>query len=147
MVFQEGGWIMVEPNKMPRVVLGTMTLGQSVDRTMADRMLGLFLEAGHCELDTAFAYCEGRTEALLGEILTPERRRVVTLATKANPWNGKKLTADSVTAQLEQSLVRMKIRTQKPAPNSPTIAPVLKKQPARQRFQRRRILVRWTLIT
>jgi len=94
--------------KGPRVVLGTMTFGGQVDEKSADRILGLFLDAGHRELDTAFSYCEGRTEEILGRILTPERRARTVVATKANPWSPAGLKPERVIEQVETSLRRLR---------------------------------------
>ena len=41
-----------------------MTFGGQVDEKTADRVLGAFLDAGHDEIDTAFSYCDGKTEEI-----------------------------------------------------------------------------------
>ncbi|MCW8892998.1 MAG: aldo/keto reductase [Deltaproteobacteria bacterium] len=92
----------------PKCIFGTMTFGKQVDEATADRMLGMFLDAGHNELDTAYVYGEGVTEKILGRILTPERWQQIYLATKANPWEEGGLQPASVRLQLETSLQRLK---------------------------------------
>lgn len=72
----------------PRAVLGCMTFGRQVDEAEADRMIGLFFDAGHREMDTAHIYGEGRAEEILGRLLSPERCAGVVLATKAHPGEG-----------------------------------------------------------
>ena len=71
--------------KSMRVILGTMTFGQQVNAKTADRIVKMFLDHGHTELDTAFRYIEGKTEEILGRILTPSLREKVYLATKVAP--------------------------------------------------------------
>ena len=90
--------------KPPGLILGTMTIGTQVDEGAADRMIGLFLEAGYREIDTARLYGKGATEELLGRVLTGGRRQQLFLATKANPWTEGGLSPASVRGQLEASL-------------------------------------------
>ena len=92
----------------PKCILGTMTFGKQVDEATADQMLGLFLDTGHNELDTAYIYADGVTEEILGRILSPERWQQIYLATKANPWEEGGLQPESVRSQLETSLQRLK---------------------------------------
>ena len=84
-----------------------MTFGEQVGKPNAQRMIETFLAAGHNHLDTAHIYCEGETENILGELITPQQRGEVHLATKADPSAGD-LSARSVTRQLETSLTRLK---------------------------------------
>ena len=41
---------------VPRVIFGTMNFGRQLDETAADRMLGIFLDLGYEEIDTAYNY-------------------------------------------------------------------------------------------
>jgi aryl-alcohol dehydrogenase-like predicted oxidoreductase len=73
-----------------KIVFGTMTLAGSVDAATSRQMLDAFFshsgvkEAG-AELDTAFLYEDGRTEELLGKIMTEEERKSIFIATKGSP--------------------------------------------------------------
>jgi len=84
-----------------------MTFGGQVDEATADRMLGLFMDAGHREIDTAHIYGEGRAEEILGRLLTPARRERLVLATKAHPGNGGGLGPERLIEQLRISLRRL----------------------------------------
>ena len=55
-----------------KLVLGTMTFGESVFAPNVSEFVKMFLDAGYEELDTAYVYNEGNCEKLLGEVL-PER--------------------------------------------------------------------------
>ena len=68
-------------------ILGTMTFGEQVDAPAAREMLQAFFTAGHRELDTAYSYCEGRTETMLGELLPGLAQEGLYLASKVNPWD------------------------------------------------------------
>ena len=56
-------------NKKIKLVLGTMTFGESVFHPDVEAFIQTFLHAGYEELDTAYVYNEGRCEALLGEVI------------------------------------------------------------------------------
>ncbi len=88
--------------------MGTMNIGGQVDEPTADRMLAVFLDRGHREIDTAYTYADGASEEILGRLLTPERRRRVYLATKANPCGGGGLGRERLIVQVETSLRRLK---------------------------------------
>jgi aflatoxin B1 aldehyde reductase len=88
--------------------MGTMNIGGQVDEATADRMLAAFLDRGHREIDTAYKYTDGASEQILGRLLTPERRRRVSLATKANPCGGGGLGRENLVRQVETSLRRLK---------------------------------------
>uniref|UniRef100_A0A8C0X0P1 NADP-dependent oxidoreductase domain-containing protein n=1 Tax=Castor canadensis TaxID=51338 RepID=A0A8C0X0P1_CASCN len=68
-----------------------------------------FLDRGHTEIDTAFAYTDGQSETLLGGMGLGLGRSgcKVKIATKANTLNGKSLKPDSLQFQLETSLKRL----------------------------------------
>lgn len=70
-----------------RLVLGTMTFGDTVDEPTAARMLDEALEAGITTVDTANAYAGGATEEMLSRLLAGRRDRVV-LASKAGMPHG-----------------------------------------------------------
>ena len=88
-------------------ILGTMTFSDQVDHTQALSMLDQFSHAGGYELDTAHVYCEGRTETLLRELLPPEKRQKILLASKVHPWNDHGLQPDQVEMQLRTTLERL----------------------------------------
>ena len=97
----------------PIVALGTMTFGAQTSDADAERMVGMFLDEGHTWIDTAFMYTEGRSERILGRILTGRRRERAFLATKAYPGllgkgTPRGLTPGSIRGQLETSLRRLK---------------------------------------
>ena len=48
-----------------KLVLGTMTFGESVFAPNVDEFVEMFLDAGYEELDTAYVYNEGNCEKLL----------------------------------------------------------------------------------
>ncbi|XP_017560316.1 aflatoxin B1 aldehyde reductase member 3-like [Pygocentrus nattereri] len=89
-------------------VLGSMTFGGSVDADLSSKMVQLFLERGHHELDTAFIYTGGQSETIIGGMQLP---KTVKIATKANPLEGNSLNPESLRFQLETSLKRL--RTQR----------------------------------
>lgn len=88
-------------------ILGTMTFGDQVDQADADALLQKFRRAGHAELDSAHTYCDGRTEQMLGRMLTAEDHERLTIATKVNPWNDGGLRPAEVRRQLGESLQRL----------------------------------------
>ena len=67
---------------LSRLVLGTMTFGDTVDADGARRMLDAALDAGITGVDTANGYAGGASEEILRDLLPGRRDRVV-LATKA----------------------------------------------------------------
>jgi aryl-alcohol dehydrogenase-like predicted oxidoreductase len=83
--------------------LGTMMFGDRCDRTEAERILGLAMEAGVDFIDTAAMYVQGKTEALLGEIL-PGRRNRLFIATKVNHHD-----PAVIRSSIDESLARMKL--------------------------------------
>ena len=52
-----------------KLILGTMTFGESVFQPQVGEFVNAFLNAGYDELDTAYVYNEGKCEKLLGEVL------------------------------------------------------------------------------
>ena len=101
------------PVAMSRLVLGTMTFGDTVDAAGAVAMIDAALDAGITGLDTANGYAGGDTETILGPLLATRRDRVV-LATKAgmpHPDAGDHapLSAAGLRASLEGSLRRLQV--------------------------------------
>lgn len=75
----------VRPGEVPRIsklVLGTMTFGDTVDEITAARLLDAALAAGVNTIDTANVYSDGRAEEMLGRLLKDSHDEVV-LASKA----------------------------------------------------------------
>ena len=74
----------VDGLKLPisRLVLGTMTFGDTADEATAGRMVEEALAAGITTIDTANAYVGGATEEMLARLLK-DRREDIVLASKA----------------------------------------------------------------
>ncbi len=89
------------------VILGTMTFGSQVNSRDVRIMLDNFQRAGYRRIDTAHKYGEGKTEALLGEVLGPGQRQGLHIATKVHPGNGGGLSRKALRLQLETSLKRL----------------------------------------
>ncbi len=89
-----------------KAILGSMTFGDQVNQEISASMIDAFCQAGHKELDTAYVYCGGKTEKLLGEINKLDSLKRCDIATKVNPKEGG-LTPASVDHQLTTSLSRM----------------------------------------
>ncbi len=94
--------------KQVKLILGTMTFGESVFNPQVGEFVNAFLDAGYDELDTAYVYNEGNCERLLGEVL-PGLERPFRIATKVNPRISGKLDADAAYKQVNESLARMKL--------------------------------------
>ncbi|KAM4651813.1 aflatoxin B1 aldehyde reductase member 2-like [Discoglossus pictus] len=90
--------------RVPRTVLGTMEFGRRMDAQSSGEAVREFLSRGHDELDTAFMYADGETERIMGTLGLGANVKV---ATKANPFPGNSLSAESVRRQLETSLQRL----------------------------------------
>ena len=90
-----------------RVILGAMTFGKQVDERAAGLMVEKFLDQGYTEIDTAHRYLEGKSEEILGRVLTPSLREKVTLATKVHPGIEAGLRPEQVVQQVETSLKRL----------------------------------------
>ncbi|MGI5346951.1 aldo/keto reductase [Streptomyces sp. CA-250714] len=99
------------PVPLSRLVLGTMTFGDTVDRAGAAGMLDAALDAGITGVDTANGYAGGESERILAELLPGRRDRIV-LATKAgipHPDQGEHapLSPAGLRAALDGSLKRL----------------------------------------
>ena len=93
-----------------KLILGTMTFGESVFMPDVGKFINAFLDAGYDELDTAYVYNEGNCEKFLGEVL-PNLNRSFKICTKINPRITGKLDADAAYMQLNESLQRMKLES------------------------------------
>jgi len=96
---------------LSRLVLGTMTFGDTVDAATAERMVDVALDNGVTAIDTANGYAGGASETILSGIL-PTRRDRVHLASKAgmpNPDAGDNspLSPAGLRASVDGSLRRL----------------------------------------
>lgn len=91
-----------------KLILGTMTFGESVFSPDVEAFVNTFLDAGYDELDTAYVYNEGNCERLLGEVL-PKLNRPFKIATKVNPRITGRLDAEAAYQQVNESLERMQL--------------------------------------
>ena len=90
-----------------KLILGTMNFGPQVDPAGSKEMVHRFLEAGHCELDSAYVYNNGETERILGTIFSEMANGSYSIATKVHPRITGKLDGEAVIMQLEESLQRL----------------------------------------
>ena len=67
-----------------KIVLGTMTFGESVFATDVGEFINMFIDSGGEELDTAYIYNEGECERLVGRAVK-ELEKPYRIATKVNP--------------------------------------------------------------
>jgi len=97
--------------EVSRLALGTMTWGRDTDEHEARDQLQLFLEAGGNFIDTADTYADGRSEEIVGALLseTVERSSVViaTKATSVPPPRRFNASRGHLLAALDRSLVRL----------------------------------------
>ena len=91
-----------------KLILGTMTFGESVFNPQAGEFINAFLDAGYEELDTAYVYNDGTCERLLGEVL-PRLGRPYRIATKVNPRISGRLDGEAAYKQVNESLERMNL--------------------------------------
>lgn len=91
-----------------KLILGTMTFGESVFSPDVENFIHTFFDAGYDELDTAYVYNDGKCECLLGDVL-PKLDRHYKIATKVNPRITGKLDAQAAYMQLNESLSRLKL--------------------------------------
>ena len=91
-----------------KLVLGTMTFGESVFSPDVKKFVEAFLSDGGEELDTAYVYNGGNCERLLGEVL-PGLSRPYKIATKINPRITGKLDAEAAYKQVEESLTKLNL--------------------------------------
>ncbi len=93
-----------------KLILGTMTFGESVFSPDVVKFVHAFLDAGYNELDTAYVYNDGNCERLLGEVL-PGLDRPFKIATKVNPRISGKLDAEAAYTQVNESLKRLNMES------------------------------------
>ncbi|XP_040889461.1 aflatoxin B1 aldehyde reductase member 4-like [Toxotes jaculatrix] len=91
--------------KWPVSLLGTMAFGGRADAKQSLEMVQAFLDRGHKQLDTAFIYVGGKSETVIGDM---NLRAILSIATKASPWEGNTLKPEGVRSQLETSLQRLR---------------------------------------
>ena len=91
-----------------KLILGTMTFGESVFAPEVEGFIHTFLDAGYDELDTAYVYNEGKCERLLGEALSG-LERPYRIATKVNPRISGRLDGEAAYKQVNESLERLKL--------------------------------------
>lgn len=89
-----------------KTILGSMTFSDQVNQQVALTMIETFKAAGNVEIDTAYVYCKGKTEELLGALNLDGHLNDTHLATKVNPKAGG-LGRASVDKQLTTSLKRL----------------------------------------
>jgi aflatoxin B1 aldehyde reductase len=90
-----------------KLILGTMTFGDQVEQAGAEEMLAQFTRRGNHEIDTAHIYCDGRTENMLGSMISAETRAELYIASKVNPWNDGGLQPAEVKRQMSEILQRL----------------------------------------
>lgn len=91
-----------------KLILGTMTFGESVFLSDAEVFIETFLDKGGEELDTAYVYNEGSCERMLGEVF--EKLSVpYKIDTKVNPRISGKLDGAAAYKQVNESLERMRL--------------------------------------
>ncbi len=91
-----------------KLILGTMTFGESVFNPEIEDFINVFLDEGYNELDTAYVYNNGDCERLLGEVMA-NIHKPYKIATKVNPRISGKLDADAAYTQINESLQRMNV--------------------------------------
>jgi len=85
-----------------------MNFGPQVDLSDSRLMVKRFLNAGHCEIDTAYVYNGGDSERFLAAALSEEKCSNARVATKVNPRVSGRLDAQSIRLQILESLDRLK---------------------------------------
>ncbi len=98
--------------KISEICLGTMTFGDQTDRKTASRIADSARDAGVNFIDTADGYADSRSEAMVGELLKPDRTDWI-LATKVGssmgtPARRKGLTRKWMREAIDHSLRRLK---------------------------------------
>lgn len=91
-----------------RLILGTMTFGESVFSPSVEEFINTFFNNGGEELDTAYVYNEGKCEKLIGEVLSGLDCNYK-IATKVNPRITGKLDAEAAYLQVNESLDRLQL--------------------------------------
>lgn len=97
--------------KVSEICLGTMIFGDQVSESQAQKILKTALDAGVNFIDTADVYADGRSEQIIGKLLTSDRDSVV-LATKVGFRTGPGpndigLSRKHIMKAVEDSLLRL----------------------------------------
>jgi len=91
-------------------ILGCMTFGGQVNEEDSNAMMSYFFEHTTApELDTAYVYSDGKTEEVMGKMLTEQQRQKMFIATKVNPRPGG-FTPENIRKQFDTSLARLKLQ-------------------------------------
>lgn len=93
-----------------KLVLGTMTFGESVFNPEVKKFIKAYMDEGYNEFDTAYVYNNGECERLLGEVLK-EIVKPYKIATKINPRITGRLDDVAAYKQLNESLERLKLES------------------------------------
>ncbi|WP_113717909.1 aldo/keto reductase [Arthrobacter dokdonensis] len=99
--------------RVSALALGTMAWGRETDADTARELLGHFVDAGGTTVDTAVSYSEGRSEAILGELLgdvVPRSDVVVVSKAGISHRGGKRMVDTSrraMLASLDATLARL----------------------------------------
>lgn len=96
--------------QVSRLCLGTMTFGRETNETTCHAMLNHFVEVGGTFIDTANAYSDGTSEAIIGRWLTHQSRHDVVIATKVRFGSGlnkRGLSRKHILDAVESSLRRL----------------------------------------
>lgn len=91
-------------------MLGTMEFGRGpCTSPVAQEMLDLFLDkvGSSSHLDTAYMYCGGKTETILGELSGWKGKAM--MDTKINPWDKKNFGEKSIRDQVDTCLSRLQV--------------------------------------
>lgn len=83
---------------------GTMQFGENADEVESRKMYGACRNAGINFFDTAYVYTGGKSETILGQLVKPERDKII-VATKCAMAGGS--GAANIRAQCEESLKRL----------------------------------------
>ena len=96
--------------------LGTMTWGRDTDEYEAAEQFELFIEAGGNFIDTADVYSDGKSEEILGKLVTENElidRQDLVIATKAGRIRNSERSIDNsyrhLSSSLNNSLVRLQL--------------------------------------
>lgn len=99
--------------RVSALALGTMSWGGATDEVSAKELLVDFVAAGGTTIDTATCYSEGRSEAILGELLghvVPRSNMVIISKSGVSHRNGRRMVDTSrraLLAGLDASLARL----------------------------------------
>ena len=94
----------------PGTVLGTMEFGRgpcvgSVPEQMTSAFLAFDTDFKH--IDTAFMYCGGKTQTILGDMESWKEKGL--MGDKINPWDKKNFGEESIRMQVDTCLTRLKV--------------------------------------